>query len=89
MEYLILVFDLNQIFGLVQNLIFVASLLTRFRYIILLISLLGLTSISSNMFTVNIALICMAPSANTTVNLLFLDLLMQTFLENQRQLRDL
>lgn len=39
----------------------------RFRYVVLIIALFGLTSISSNMFTVNIALICMSPSANTTV----------------------
>jgi ACS family sodium-dependent inorganic phosphate cotransporter-like MFS transporter 5 len=38
----------------------------KFRYVILVVALLGLTSISSNMFTVNIALICLSPSANTT-----------------------
>ncbi|KAI6230675.1 hypothetical protein M3Y99_01038000 [Aphelenchoides fujianensis] len=40
----------------------------KFRYIVLLISLFCLTSISSNMFTVNIALICMSPAPNVTIN---------------------
>ncbi|KAI6181713.1 Major Facilitator Superfamily protein [Aphelenchoides besseyi] len=40
----------------------------NFRFVILIIALFCLTSISSNMFTVNIALICMAPAPNVTIN---------------------
>jgi hypothetical protein len=41
----------------------------RFRFVILIVALFALTSVSSNMFTVNIALICMAPSDNTSSSL--------------------
>ncbi|CAD5219190.1 unnamed protein product [Bursaphelenchus okinawaensis] len=38
----------------------------KFRYILLIVTLLCLTSISSNMFTLNFTLICMAPTSNVS-----------------------